>query len=115
MFVSSHSATDTKLHDRRASRSASKADDKAKTDRDHSLLRQRYRELKVSLGVDSHRSSSATRQGYDHTVRRANVKVQPDDASSDDSQSLAEVISPPPTLGYVEYNKTNPMPSDTLL
>ncbi len=62
-FAFSDSATDTKHQDRRASHSASKADDEAKMDRDRYSSRQRDRELRASLGVDSHRSSPAIRQG----------------------------------------------------
>ncbi len=58
-------------------------------DRAWSSSRQRERELKTSLGVDSSRSSSTTQQGRDQTVRRANVNARPDDASADDRQSFA--------------------------
>ncbi len=57
---SSHSDIGTKRQDRRASRSSSKGDVDVKTDRDHSTSRQKERELKASLGVDSQQSSSAT-------------------------------------------------------
>ncbi len=85
-------ATDTKRQDRRASHSASKVNDQAKTDRDRSSPRQRDRELRASLGVGSHRSSSATRQGRDQTVRRANVNARSDDATSEDRQSVGEAL-----------------------
>ncbi len=112
--VSSDSATYTKRHNRRASRSASKSEDEAKTDKEHSSSKQWDRELKASLGADSHRSSSAIRQGRDHTLRRANVNAWTDDISSNDRQSFGEALSPPPAPASAEYNKANPMPDDAL-
>ncbi len=47
-------------------------------------------------------------------MQRANVNARSDDAASEYKQSFAEVISPPPSPGSKEFNKANPMLSDTL-
>ncbi len=59
--------------------------------------------------------SLETRQGRDKTRRWTNVNARPGDASSDDRQSFAEVLSPPPARGTAQFNLVNPTLSDALL
>ncbi len=53
------------------------------TDKQHSLSKQREIDLKITLWVDTARSSSTTRQGRSEQTR-ANVNTRPDEASVDD-------------------------------
>ncbi len=92
-YVSSDSVTDGKRQNRRASRDSSR-ESVVKTDRERSTSRQRERELKASLGVDSQRPSSATRQS--HSLDRTKVASRPyNDDSSDSRATFAEVVIPP--------------------
>ncbi len=65
----SDSDTGTKRQDRRASHSTSKENGQ------RTFNVETERELNAFLGVDSQRSSSATRQGHDQKRRRANVNA----------------------------------------
>ncbi len=81
-------------------------------DRECSTSRQKGRELKASLGVDSQRPSSATRQS--HSQEQKKVVSRPyDDDSSDARVSIKEVIAPP-LPGTDTFNKANPSPSEVL-
>ncbi len=112
--TSSDSATDTKLQDIRASSSSSHKADEVKMDRNRSLSQQHDRELSASLGVNSHRSSSASRQGREMTIRRANVNNRTEDTMSSSRESFAGVMSPLPALESPEFNWPNPSPGEAL-
>ncbi len=83
-------------------------------DRECSSSRERERELKTSLAVDSQLSSLVTRQGRD-TTGRMNVNARPDDASADDRWTFTEVVRPPEWPGTAEFILVNPTPATALL
>ncbi len=109
--VSSDSESDLKCQNQRASRNSSR-ESVAKTDRECSTSKQRERELKASLGVDSPRPSSAKRQS--HSQEQKKVVSRPyDDDSSDTRASFAELVAPP--LPRTDaFNKAIPSPSEAL-
>ncbi len=112
--ASSDNGSDIKRQDRRSLISSSNGKKEVKKDREHSTSRQRERELKAFLGVISQWSTSVTQKGSHTTVRRANVNAWPDDASADDQQLFAEVLTPHVLPETAEFNTVNPMLSGTL-
>ncbi len=77
----SDSETDTKRQNRRASRTSSRGNEET-TDRAHSTSRQRDRELKATLDVDSQQPSMSTRKS--RSQKKKPVESRPyDDDSSD--------------------------------
>ncbi len=109
--VSSDSVIDCKRQNRRASGNSSR-ESVVKTDRERSMSRQRERELKASLGVDSQRPSSATRQS--RSLDRTKVTSRPyDDDSSDSRATFAEVVIQPLPCSAT-FNKANPSLSEAL-
>ncbi len=68
--------------------------------------------MKASLGVDSLRPFSVTRQS--RSLEKTKVATRPyDDDSSDSRASFAEVVKPP-MPGTAAFNKANPSPSEAL-
>ncbi len=109
--VSSDSVIEGKRQNRRASRNSSR-ESIIKMDRKRSTSRQRERELKASLGVDSQRPSSATQQSL--SLDRTKVTSRPyDDDSSDSRATFAEVLIQP-LPGTATFNKANPSLSEAL-
>ncbi len=109
--VSSDSEADVKRQNRRASRNSSR-ESVAKTDRERSTSKQRERELKALLGVDSQCPSFAKRQSRSQEQKKVASRPYNDD-SSDNRASFAEVVTPP--LPRTDaYNKANSSPSEAL-
>ncbi len=83
-------------------------------DSECSSSRQREREFKTSLAVESQLSSLVTRQGCDVTSR-TNVNARLDDASADDRWTFMKVVRPPGWPGTAEFNLANLTPATALL
>ncbi len=63
--------------------------------------------MKTSLGVDSQRPSSATRQSRSEKKEKVEARSYDDD-SSDSRPSFTEAVKLPPAPGTDAFNKVNP-------